>query len=184
MLCLSTTIQEDVISMWVVPDKLKHKDSNFVYRTFVMLDNCSQEGFIKAILMKALQIRGQKTQITFKTLNREENQSPNVCFRRSESLQSVGFKPRMDEATKNVHKGRPSSWFLRNSNSSKSEEVEASVMYCRWRDQRLTLICWLVLSALELENPSRLYAAEIMVYMRWRLFWSDVLLERNQKEKK
>ena len=59
--------------------------------------------------MKALQIRGQKTPITFKTLNREEDQSHNVCFRRSESLQSVKFKPRMDEVTKNIHKGRPSS---------------------------------------------------------------------------
>ena len=37
------TIQEDVISMCVVPVKVKHKDSNFVYSTFTMLDNCSQD---------------------------------------------------------------------------------------------------------------------------------------------
>ena len=40
--CASTTIQEDVISMCVVPVKVKHKDSNFVYSTFAMLDNCSK----------------------------------------------------------------------------------------------------------------------------------------------
>ena len=38
-----------------------------------MLDNCSQGCFVKASLMKTLQIRGQKTSITVKTLTREEN---------------------------------------------------------------------------------------------------------------
>ena len=52
--CASTTIQEDVISMCVVPVKVKHKDSNFVYSTFAMLDNCSQGCFVKASLMKTL----------------------------------------------------------------------------------------------------------------------------------
>ena len=37
--CASTTLQEDVISMCVVPVKVKHKDYNFVYSTFEMLDN-------------------------------------------------------------------------------------------------------------------------------------------------
>ena len=52
--CASTTIQEDVISMCVVPVKVKHKDSNFVHSTFAMLDNCSQGCFVKASLMKTL----------------------------------------------------------------------------------------------------------------------------------
>ena len=71
--CASTTIQEDVISMCVVPVKVKHKDSNFVYSTFAMLDNCSQGCFVTASLMKTLQIRGWKTSITVKTLTGEEN---------------------------------------------------------------------------------------------------------------
>ena len=50
--CASTTTQEDVISMCVVPVKVKHKDSNFVYSTFALLDNCSQGCFVKASLMK------------------------------------------------------------------------------------------------------------------------------------
>ena len=69
----STTIREDVILMCVVPVKVKHKDSNFVYSTFAMLYNCSQECFVTASLMKTLQIRGQKTSITVKTLTGEEN---------------------------------------------------------------------------------------------------------------
>ena len=38
-----------------------------------MLDNCGQGCFVKASLMKTLQIRGQKTSITVKTLTGEEN---------------------------------------------------------------------------------------------------------------
>ena len=36
----------------MVPVKVKHKDSNFVYSTFTILDNCSQGCFVKASLMK------------------------------------------------------------------------------------------------------------------------------------
>ena len=71
--CASRTIQEDVISICVVPVKVKHKESNFVYSTFAMLDNCSQGCFIKASLIKTLQIWGPKTSITVETLTGEEN---------------------------------------------------------------------------------------------------------------
>ena len=53
--------------MCVVPVKVKHKDSNFVYSTFAVLDNYSQGCFVTASL------RGQKTSITVKTLIGEEN---------------------------------------------------------------------------------------------------------------
>ena len=45
--CASTTIQGDVISMRVVPVKVKHKDSHSVYTTFAMLDDCSHGYFAK-----------------------------------------------------------------------------------------------------------------------------------------
>ena len=38
-----------------------------------MSDNCSQRRFVKASLMKTLQIRSQKTSITVKTLTGEDN---------------------------------------------------------------------------------------------------------------
>ena len=72
-----------------------------------MLDNYSQGCFVTASLMKTLQIRGQKTSITVKNFN-WGREPLNVCFTRSESLQPVGFKPRMDKLTKSIHKGRPS----------------------------------------------------------------------------
>ena len=59
--------------MCVVPVRVKHNDSNFVDSTFVMLNICSQGCFVKASLMKTLQIRSQKTSITVKTLTEEEN---------------------------------------------------------------------------------------------------------------
>ena len=56
-----------------LPVKVKHKDFNFVYSTFAMLDNCSQGCFVKASLMKNQQIRSQKTSIRVKTLTGEDN---------------------------------------------------------------------------------------------------------------
>ena len=53
--------------------KLKHKGSNFIYINFVMLDNCSQECFVKASLMKTTQIRDQKNSIIVKTLTGQES---------------------------------------------------------------------------------------------------------------
>ena len=38
--CTSTNITEGAINMCVVPGKVKHKDFNFVYSAFAMLDNC------------------------------------------------------------------------------------------------------------------------------------------------
>ena len=40
--CASTVAHTEVISMCVIPVKVKYKDSNSVYSTFAMLDNCSQ----------------------------------------------------------------------------------------------------------------------------------------------
>ena len=59
--------------MCLVPVRVKHNDSNFVHSTFAMLNNCSQGCFVKASLMKTLQIRSQKTSITVKILTGEEN---------------------------------------------------------------------------------------------------------------
>ena len=50
--CASRVAHADVISMCVVPVKVKHKDSNSVYSTFAMPDNCSQGCFVKSNLCK------------------------------------------------------------------------------------------------------------------------------------
>ena len=53
----STATHRDSISMCVVPVKVKYKDSNSVYSTFAMLDNCSLECFVKSSLVKNLRVK-------------------------------------------------------------------------------------------------------------------------------
>ena len=85
----STAIHEDVISMCVVPVKVKYENSNIVHSTFAMLQSCSQGCFIKAILVNSLRMRGQTTSINVKTLTGEEIYSTvaieglNVCTMKS-----------------------------------------------------------------------------------------------------
>ena len=44
--------------MRVVPVKVKYKDSNSVYSTFAILDNCSQECFAKSSFVKKIKNKG------------------------------------------------------------------------------------------------------------------------------
>ena len=57
--------------MCVIPVKVKYKDSNSVYSTFAMLDNCSQGCFVNSSLVKNLRIKGRKTSVSVKTLTGE-----------------------------------------------------------------------------------------------------------------
>ena len=50
--CASTIAHTNVISMRVVPVKVKYKDSNSVYSTFAILGYCSQECFVKSSFVK------------------------------------------------------------------------------------------------------------------------------------
>ena len=56
--------------MCVIPVKVKYKDSNSVYSTFAMLDNCSQGCFVNSSLVKNLRIKGHKP-VSVKTLTGE-----------------------------------------------------------------------------------------------------------------
>ena len=69
--CASTVAHTEVISMCVIPVKVKYKDSNSVYSTFAMLDNCSQGCFVNSSLVKNLRIKGHKTSVSVKTLTGE-----------------------------------------------------------------------------------------------------------------
>ena len=69
--CALTVAHTEVISMCVIPVKVKYKDSNSVYSTFVMLDNCSQGFFVNSSLVKNLRIKGHKTSVSVKTLTGE-----------------------------------------------------------------------------------------------------------------
>ena len=70
--CASTVAHTDVISMCVVPVKVKYKDSNSVYSTLVMPDNCSQGCFFKSSFVINLSIKGHKTSVSVKSLTWEK----------------------------------------------------------------------------------------------------------------
>ena len=72
--CAATKMTSNVLSMCVVPVKIKCSKSRKVLETYAMLDCCSQETFINSELAKKLRIGGTKTTIKVKTLNGEETQ--------------------------------------------------------------------------------------------------------------
>ena len=69
--CASVNAGTDVISMCVVPIKVQYGNSGKVLETHALLDSCSQGTFILERLINNLGVKGQKTSITIKTLNRE-----------------------------------------------------------------------------------------------------------------
>ena len=70
--CASIVPQTDVISMCVVPVKVKYKDSNSVYKTLSMLDNYIQGCFLKSSRKKNFGLKGHKTSVSVKTLTGEK----------------------------------------------------------------------------------------------------------------
>ena len=80
--CASTTAKSGskVISMCIVPVKIKHEDINKMVTTYAMLGNCSQRSFILDSTIKKLGIQGIKTTLKLKTseipVNKEEITTP------------------------------------------------------------------------------------------------------------
>ena len=64
----------NVVSMCVVPVKIKRNKSRKMLKTYTMLDCCSQGSFINSELAKKLRAEGTMTTIKVKTLNGEESQ--------------------------------------------------------------------------------------------------------------
>ena len=58
----------EVLSMCVVPVKVRHKNSDKDIKAFAMVDTCSQGTFITTSLMEQLNISGMQTFINIKTL--------------------------------------------------------------------------------------------------------------------
>ena len=72
--CATTKLKSKVISMCVVPVKVKCSNSKKEFRTHAMLDCCSQGTFISTDLARKLKAEGVQTTIKIKTLNGEESQ--------------------------------------------------------------------------------------------------------------
>ena len=78
--CNSIYITSDVVSMCVVPFKVKYGSSPVV-ETYAILDSCSEGTFIEKGLLKELKISGRNTKITVKTLNGEGSEKSVVIDR-------------------------------------------------------------------------------------------------------
>ena len=72
--CATTKMKSNVVSMCVVPVKVKCNKSRKELKTYVMLDCCSQGTFINSELAKKLRTEGTLKTIKIKTLNGEESQ--------------------------------------------------------------------------------------------------------------
>ena len=75
MKCASKNTYSDVVSICIVPVRVKRKDSVNEVQTYIRLDSCSQGTFILDKLAKAGGISGRKTSITIKTINGEDTPS-------------------------------------------------------------------------------------------------------------
>ena len=75
--CTSTTAKlgSKVMSMCIVPVKIKHGNNNKMVTNYAMLDNFSQGSFILGSVVKKLGIQGIKTTVKLKTLHSERSQS-------------------------------------------------------------------------------------------------------------
>ena len=71
MNCTTAKPGSKVISMCIVPVKIKHGDNNKMVTTYAILDNCSQGSFILGSVVKKLEIQGIKTTLKLKTLHGE-----------------------------------------------------------------------------------------------------------------
>ena len=74
----ATANTKSLISMCVVPVLVRHKLSNYIVKTYAMLDGCSQATFMQNKLLGSLSLHGRKTSITEKTMNGEVTKSSEV----------------------------------------------------------------------------------------------------------
>ena len=75
MKCASINTYSDVVSMCIVPVRVKRKDSIDEVETYALLDSCSQRTFTLDKLANAVGTSGRKSSITIKTINGEHTSS-------------------------------------------------------------------------------------------------------------
>ena len=68
-------IGSKMISMCIVPVKVKHGDSKDVITTYAIWDNCSQDSFIHDNLVKKFGVHGLKTILNNKTLRGKKTEN-------------------------------------------------------------------------------------------------------------
>ena len=64
-----------MISLCIVPVKIKHGDGKDMTTTYAMLDNRGQGSFIHDNLVKELRVHGMKTTLNLKALHGQKTES-------------------------------------------------------------------------------------------------------------
>ena len=67
-------LDTEVISMYVVPVWVGHRNSRKMVKMYVMLDNCSQGSFIKDEIFEEFAISGRNLKLSLKTLTGEKSE--------------------------------------------------------------------------------------------------------------
>ena len=57
-------LEAEVVSIFVVSVWVAHKNSTKMFKTYAMLDNCSQSSFVRDELIEDLGITGRKLQLS------------------------------------------------------------------------------------------------------------------------
>ena len=86
------TIVGEVISMCVVPVRLRHFNSQKEVKMFALLDSCSQGTFVTERILKELDVTGVKTSISINTLNDNQKVSSTLVDRIMVSKQVLGAR--------------------------------------------------------------------------------------------
>ena len=74
MTCATTKMKSRVVTMCIVPIKVRYVHSRKEMHTYAMLDCCSQGTFINTDLARKLKADGMKATIKFKTLTGKDTQ--------------------------------------------------------------------------------------------------------------
>ena len=88
----AATVVGEVISICVVPVRLRHCNSQKEVKTFAFLDSCSQSTFVTERILKELDVTGVRTLINIKTLDGNQKDSSTLVDGIMVSKQVLGAR--------------------------------------------------------------------------------------------
>ena len=123
--CAAATFGQ-VISMCVVPVRVKHSDSDKEVKTFALLDTCSQGTFVTEDLIRELGVSGIKTSINIKTLNGNQKQSSSL-------LQGLMVSAPIKPPSNQIHWIKLPKSFTRKEISVDPVEIPTPIKLRKWK---------------------------------------------------
>ena len=173
------TVVGEIISMCVVPVRLRHRNSQKEVKTFTLLDSCSQDTFVTEQILKELDVTGVKTSINIKTLNGNQKFSSTLVDGIMVSKQVLGARDQ-------IHWVKLPKLYTRKEIPVDPAEVATPlklknginliVLLARLLQMmQYQLMFLLVQTVQRLWNQLISLQVKMEVLMLWRLFWGGVL---------